>query len=691
MKCASIAPMRSAAALGFLLVGCSSNPITVINPYALDGGISSTEPAPAPGDAGFAAPDTKTLALVSLAPSHGPWTGGTRVTVRGTGFSSTTTFRVGGVDISFGDLLIGDATRATFLMPAGTPGVATVEVIDGGTGRTARLRDAFEYDAFVVEPGTGALGGGTRVIVRGKGAQYTGTPTVRFGAKLCADVAVLDADRLSCVTPSNAAGPAPVTVSMTGVPDALVSEAFLYEDSPDGYRGGLSGGALNGTLKVLALDATTGFPLAGATVFAHTATADLTTLSNAQGRADFADPSLHTAVTVTVASKCHQPFTFADVPVDTVTVYTNAVMDPSCADGDPPSFGGGQSAPGGAIHGEITWTSAEFKREGWKNVPAPTRPDELRVAYVFDSSTDPRSTFQLPAPEAAITPSSTGVHGYSYERTRLPGNATLYALAGLELRTATERRFTPYAFGLARGITVTAGQVTTGVDLSLDNALDRALSLDISTLAPSAAGPDRLDVSAAVALGTGAYAILPSAIQSVPLSSRSSVSIVGLPALARDLAGAGIVVDARASTGPSRDLPISAISGYRIASLDVSTSLGGFLALPAFLGTPFTPFTEALPLAFEAHQGCSLLVTKIVSGGGLVSWTVVAPGSSTGLSLPSLSTLPADSDLRAGALRVRMNCARIDGFSYDRMRLGQATEAAWNAFSARAYQGTYAR
>jgi hypothetical protein len=682
--------MRRLAAFAFVLFGCSSTPVTRIDPYALDAGIASTDPTPGSTDGGFVAPDTKTLGLVSIAPSHGPWTGGTRVTVRGTGFTSTTTFRVGGVDVSSGDLLIGDATRATFLMPAGTPGTATLEAIDGTTARSARLRDAFEYDAFVVEPGTGALGGGTRVVVRGKGAHYTGTPTVRFGAKPCTDVAVVDDEHLACVTPANAAGPVPVTVSMSGAPDALVSEAFVYQDSPDGYRGGLSGGALNGTLKVLALDASTGFPLPGAKVFARVGATEWTALSNAQGRADFADPALRGAVTVTVAAKCHHPYTFADVPVDTVTVYTGAVLDPSCADGDPPSFGGGQTSRGGAIRGEITWTSAEFKREGWKNVPAPTSPDELRVAYVFDASTDPRATFQLPAPEAAITPTSTGSQGYGFQLTRLPGNATLYALAGLELRTATERRFTAYAFGIARGITVTAGGAAENVDMSMDNALDRALDLDISTLAPGADGPDRLDVSAAVALGNGAYAILPSAIRSMPLSSRASTSLIGLPALARNLAGAGIVVDARATTGPQRDLPLSAITGYRIASLDVRTSLGGFLPVPALQGTPFAPFGQA-PLAFDGTSSCSLLVSKLSSGGGLVTWTVVAPGTSTQVVLPQLASLPADHDLRAGALRTRVTCARIDTFAYDRLRLGQTTEAAWSAFAARAFQGTYAR
>jgi hypothetical protein len=682
--------MRRALALSLFLVGCSGPKLEVIDPYALDAGIPSVDPRPDPVDAGFVAPDTKALALTSVAPSHGPWSGGTRVTVRGTGFTTTTVFRVGGVEVAAGDRLIGDATRATFLTPPGTPGLVAIEAFDPVGGASARLRDAFEYDAFVVTPNTGALGGGTRVTIATKGATYTGLPVVRFGAKPCTDVTVVDPERLACVTPANPAGPVPVTVATPGAPEAFVADAFRYEDSPDGYRGGLSGGAMNGALKVLVLDASTGFPLPGARVFARTAAGTLTASTNAQGRVDFADPSLTGKVTVTAASKCHHPFTFADVAVDTVTIYTGAVLDPSCAEGDPPSFGGGLSAPAGLVRGELTWTSAEFKREGWKNVPAPTRPEEQRVAYVFDAATDPRGTFTLPPPDEAVTPTSSGLRGYGFQRARLPGNATIYALAGLELRTPTERRFTAYAFGFARGLTVTAGGVLENADISLDNALDRALDLDVSTLAPTPEGPNRLDVSAAVQLAQGAFALLPSTIQNLPLASRTSASLIGLPALARDLAGAGVVVDARATTGSNRDLPLSAVTGYRVASLDVRTSLGGFLPVPSFAGTPLAPF-GASPLAFADSTPCSLVVARIGSGGGLVNWTVVAPGGATGVTLPSLSALPGDHDLRPGALQTRLTCARIEGFSYDRMRLGESTEAAWSAFAARAYQGRYAR
>lgn len=689
-NCATLAAMRRAAALSLFIAACSSKPLEVIDPYRLDGGVPSTEPTGEPADAGFVPPNTRTLTLTSVSPSHGPWTGGTRVTVRGTGFTATTAFRVGGVAVSSGDLLIGDATRATFLMPAGTPGTATVEAFDTASAATARLRDAFEYDAFVIEPGTGALGGGTRVVIHAKGAQYTGTPTVRFGAKACTEVTVVDPERLTCLTPANPAGPVPVSVAMPGVPDALVSEAFRYEDSPDGYRGGLSGGALAGNLKVLVLDATTGFPLPGARVFARTASTTLTANTNAQGRADFVDASLTGEVTVTAASKCHQPFTFARVPVDTVTIYTGAVMDPSCAEGDPPAFGGGVSAQPGLIRGELTWTAPEFKREGWRNVPAPRSADELQVAYVFDTSTDPRSTFQLPPPDQAITPQTAGERGFGFQRARLAGNATLYALAGLELRTATERRFTPYAFGFARGLTVTAGAVLERADISLDNALDRALDLDISTLAPTAEGPNRLDVSAAVALGPGAFAVLPSTVQNLALASRTSASLVGLPALARDLAGAGIVVDARASTGPSRDLPLSAITGYRVASLDARTSLGGFLAIPQFTNAALASF-GSLPLAFSETSPCSLVVARIASGGGVVTWNIVAPSGTSTVELPNLAPLPADHDLRPGALQARLTCARVDNFSYARMRLGESSEGAWSAFAVRTFQGRYTR
>src|SRR5687767_15900665 len=99
-------------------------------------------------------------------------------------------------------------------------------------------------------------------------------------------------------------------------------------------------------------------------------------------------------VTVTVAADCHQPITFVDVPVDTVTVYMPPVFDISCAKGDPPSTGGRGGKYGGIIEGQLIFPGAgEFKKVGWTTVPLPTRPTERRAAYVFEASSSPTQVF----------------------------------------------------------------------------------------------------------------------------------------------------------------------------------------------------------------------------------------------------------------------------------------------------------
>src|SRR5262249_52713411 len=158
---------------------------------------------------------------------------------------------------------------------------------------------------------------------------------------------------------ADAPGAKDVTVSNeSGATPLQARDAFTYADSPDGYRGGLTGGVLNGALRVLAYDAWNG--TAGPQAYAIAGA--LTQRTEAAGGAQVQDPSLTGAVTVTVAAKCHQPLTFAAVPVDTVTAYITPTLDPACLQGgDPPSIGGHGGVSAGEIDGQIVFPGIEFK------------------------------------------------------------------------------------------------------------------------------------------------------------------------------------------------------------------------------------------------------------------------------------------------------------------------------------------
>src|SRR6202034_527297 len=86
---------------------------------------------------------------------------------------------------------------------------------------------------------------------------------------------VADPTDMACTTPA-ASGPGSESVLVTNADGTTdeADDAFVYSDSPDGYRGGLYGNALSGTLNVLAFDAWTGVPLTGAQAIAGSSLAN---------------------------------------------------------------------------------------------------------------------------------------------------------------------------------------------------------------------------------------------------------------------------------------------------------------------------------------------------------------------------------------------------------------------------------
>src|SRR5579859_2407722 len=396
------------------------------------------------------------FAVTGLQPAHGPWSGGTRTSINGRGFSSSLQVWIGGAQLDAADVFASDPTKVAVVTPPGAPGPAVVRVRNLTTAEDATLPAGFVYDAFSVTPGQGATSGGTRIALVGSGTAWTAASTIAIGTKPCTALAFTDATHLACTTPANSAGSQSVTVKNADGSTDQADDAFLYADSPDGYRGGLYGGALSGRLTVLAFDQWTGIPLQGAVAIAgsNIGTALEATL-DASGAAQIVDPSLQGAVTVTVVARCHHPWTYVAVPVDTVTVYLPPTMDPSCA-GDPPSSGNYVPQDYGEVDGELVWPGGiEFQRAPWANVPQPG-PGERQTAYVWIAPSDPAAPFEQPDYHTATTPDSGGKVGYAYTLSTLPGNQTVFALAGLEQDgdAGQTDRFEPYAMGVVRGAPV---------------------------------------------------------------------------------------------------------------------------------------------------------------------------------------------------------------------------------------------
>jgi hypothetical protein len=630
------------------------------------------------------------FAVAGLQPSHGPWTGGTRTTITGRGFSSNLQVWLGTTELPASNVFASSPTKVAILTPPGTPGPVDVRVVDLDSSQQTTLAAGFVYDALSVTPGTGATTGGTRIALAGSGTAWTAASTVQVGGAACAGVTFTDATDLACTTPAHGPGSQSVTVLNADGTSDEADDAFVYSDSPDGYRGGLYGGALSGTLTVLGFDAWTGAPLQGGQVIAgsNLSSAQMATLDSA-GRAQLTGPSLNGHVTVTVAAACHQPMTYVDVPVDTVTMYLTPALVASCA-GDPPSTGNSIPQDLGTVAGELVWSGGiEFERAPWSNIPAPGA-HERQAAYVFTAASSPLQAFTLPDPSTATTPATGGELGYAYHLAAVPGNATVYALAGLEEDGDAGQmiRFEPFAMGIARGAAVQPNVETPGVDIPMTTLLDRAMITTPEPPTTTLRGPDRLLSVLAIDLGAGSYAPLPQGVVTTFLPLSGNVSFVGAPALDGTLAGTTYDLAAAALTGSTDTTPLSVITGIETTDANDPVTLGGFFDIPALV-QPTTATWSGTHVEVQASGPIDLVVVDLSTGDDLVDWQVVAPGSDLSFDLPDLSQLPGIAHLVHGTLVTTFAVARIDGFQYGLLRSGQLASSAWSAYAEDVVHGSY--
>jgi hypothetical protein len=645
------------------------------------------------GDAGLQRSDVDLgdpFALYGLTPSHGPYGGGTTARLAGRGFTPKLRVFLGDKEVP---TVAGDPTRAVVVTPANTPGWVDVKIRDDATAQERVLQKGFFYDSFVVVPDSGATSGGTRIRLTNAGAPWKTPLTITIGGAACL-TPTSDGKTAECVTPAGSPGSKDVTVIESDGTMTQARDAFSYSDSPDGYRGGLSGGAFAGRMRVLAFDAATGMPIPGAYVVAggslatgvvqQTASTGVTEFNGLPG----------TKATITVAAKCHQPVTYVDVPVDTVTIYMPFVFDVACAslNGDPPSTGGNGGRFGGVVEGQLVFPGgAEFQRTGWSTVPGPTKPTERRAAYVFEAASSSSDGFQLPPASEAITPDTIGTSGYKFGLVVFPGNVSIYILAGLEDRSEDPPRFVPYAMGVARGISVPAQTRVAGVDVSMDILFDHQVTVAPQPPVPTNRGPDRFASTLSMTFGAQGFVTLPRGVQVVPYPPPAQMPFIGVPSLDHGIAGEQYVLGGVAATGASLQRPASVVSLIRTTNANDPVSLGGFLGIP-ILGEPASGSWSGTHVQFSGTTtGADLEVIQIASGNGLVAWTIAAPGGVTSFDVPDLHALPGPDSLGlvSGPIETTVRVGRIEGFSYGTMRQGQLTPGSWSAQAFDALVGVY--
>ncbi len=650
------------------------------DPINFDGGTFEIDAAP---DVGAADP----YGIIAADPAHGPFKGGDRVLLRGNGFASTTRVWFGEVEANTSTMVPIDPTRLQINVPPGSAGPVTLAVQKGDDVSTRRtLLGGYAYDALQATPSSGPVAGGTVIEIIGEGTNFSAATVAKIGGKSCATLTVNSATSLTCTVPKGTPGAKPISVDPGDGQSIVVLDGYTYEDSTNGFKGGLSGAPIAGNLKVLVYNNYTGDPVVGALVIVgNNMATGIVANADATGVAVFSNPMLNAPRTVTIAGHCHSPITFVDVPVDTVTVYLDPVLSPACAaDGDPPPVGGKPSTPG-AIRGELVWQGgSEFKKAPWLNIPAPG-PGEREAAYVFLAQSDATAKFQLPAQSTAILPDSPGDIGYEFQLSTNAGNRALYALAGIENTNVVPAKFTAYAMGTVKGVSVKPEVVTSDVYITMDRTLDQALTMNVNPPAPGPKGPDRMRASVSVMLGNDGFAILPAGYKSPLLPLSGPISFVGLPALDGSLAGSTYYSAARAVTGAQGSAPMSVVGRVLTTSTSVNPLLEGFVGIPVLEVPVSGSGWDGRHLTTKFASGASaidLSVYEIGSGDGLIRWTIVVPQGAHSIEVPDLSMLVfPEGALPKGPITIGIYGARVDGFSYGALRYRNIRPSGMTAYS----------
>src|SRR6185436_1413528 len=177
--------------------------------------------------------------LTAVTPNKGPASGGTSVTLRGSGFLNDSP---GKTLVFFGnftatDVLVVNDTTVTCTSPIGSAGNSVDVSVHNANGNAIRP-DGFRFNPLprllTLTPASGSELGGTAVTLTGAGfvANAAGDNAVIFGTTPATNVVVANDNSLTCVTPPGVAG-TDVDVRLNNTNgNATLTAAYRYTTAP---------------------------------------------------------------------------------------------------------------------------------------------------------------------------------------------------------------------------------------------------------------------------------------------------------------------------------------------------------------------------------------------------------------------------------------------------------------------------
>jgi RHS repeat-associated protein len=320
---ASAVSFGSAAAASYTVV--SGTQITATTPAQSAGTVDITVTTPG-GVSATSAADQFTYALLptvtAISPAAGATSGGSMVTITGTGFSGASVVSFGSVPAVSYTVVSG--TQITATTPAQSAGMVDITVTTPGGQSATSPADQFTYSPAPaitsVTPPSGPLNGGTSVTITGSG--FSGASVVSFGSVPAASYSVVSGTQITATTPAQSAGMVDITVTTPGGQSATSpADQFTYQTAPAVTHVAPAAGPVKGGTSVTI----TGSGFSGASVvsFGSVPAASYTVVSGTQITATSPAQSAG-AVDITVAtpggvstSVPADQFTYAPVPAIT--------------------------------------------------------------------------------------------------------------------------------------------------------------------------------------------------------------------------------------------------------------------------------------------------------------------------------------------------------------------------------------
>ena len=168
--------------------------------------------------------------ITSVSPANGPTSGGTTITITGTGFLTGATVSVGGTSCSSVNVV--SATSITCITQATTQGTYSVIVTSLDTQSVTKT-SAFTFNSFTltsISPTSGILAGGATLTITGNG--LVSGASVTIGGTACTSPNVSSTTTMTCIIPSKTAGSYDLVVTNPDTSYSTIVGAFTYKAFP---------------------------------------------------------------------------------------------------------------------------------------------------------------------------------------------------------------------------------------------------------------------------------------------------------------------------------------------------------------------------------------------------------------------------------------------------------------------------